>query len=207
MERSALTLTGFLATLPDTVAKPAFHTAAGRRVLGGGGIVPDVLVMADTLTSRERAAILELDRTGGRFVTSVFNYAVEYLRDHPDFEPEFNLGPSDLLHFQGALRDSGVELSPTAFRDAERFIRFQLEREIALRAWGEVGEFRRGSSRDLILQRALELLEDSASPAELLALAADSRRSDWLPVVGEVQVGSSDAPGTERDDPDEGSLP
>jgi len=38
MERGALTLNGFLATLPDTVARPVFHTQAGRQLLGGGGM-------------------------------------------------------------------------------------------------------------------------------------------------------------------------
>ena len=35
-------------------ARPIFHTDAGRVVRGGGGIVPDVLVKRDTLTSAEK---------------------------------------------------------------------------------------------------------------------------------------------------------
>ena len=191
MEQSALTLTGFLVTLPDTVAKPAFETPAGRRVFGGGGIVPDVLVLADTLTSLEREALRELDRTGGRFVNTVFSFAVEYLQKDPNPEPDFRLSSSDLLRFNEMLRASGAELSEVGFRDSERFIRFQLEKEIALRAWGAEGEFQRILSHDRILQQALGLLKDSPSRTELLALAADPGRSDWLPVVKEEEVAAS----------------
>lgn len=207
MERSVLTLSFSLATLPDTGAKPVFRTPAGRKVLGGGGIVPDVLVMADTLTLREREAILELERTGGRFVTTVFNFAVEFLQKNPDLEPDFELVPSDLRRFHEMLREAGVELSASGFQQSERFVRFQLEKEIALREWGLEGEFRRVLARDRVLQRALGLLEDSASPAELLALAAEPLRSDWLPAVGEDQVESAETPATRGGEPDEGRLP
>ncbi len=193
MERSALTLEGFLATLPDTAPKPVFRTLGGRRVLGGGGITPDVLVMADTLTNAEREAILELDRSGGSFVTAVFNFAVQYLQRHPDLGPDFVLSPTDLNSFQTTLEGAGVELSDTAFARAERFIRFQLEREIALQAWGEAGEFRRTLPYDLIAQRALDLLSRAAETDELLELAGDPRMSDWRPNVAEEE----DAPVTE----------
>ncbi len=197
MERTVLTLSGLLATLPDTVAKPPFHTPAGRMVLGGGGIVPDLLVIADTLTTRERNAILELERTGGRFFTAVFNYSVEYLQKNPDLEPGFQLTAADLHYFHDVLRESGVELSTSGFKEAERFIRFQLEKEIAQRAWGDVGEFHHAFLQDRILQRALRLLEDSTSPEELLALAAEPHRSDWLPVVQGAQEVSSGTEGRE----------
>jgi carboxyl-terminal processing protease len=140
-ERSTLTLSGSLATLPDTVAKPVFLTESGRKVAGGGGIVPDVLVMADTLTEVEQRAIRELDRLGGSFLTAVFNFAVRYLQEHPDPSPDFAVGPADLASFQELLRESEVTISQGAFQRLERFIRFHLEREIALQAWGEAGEF------------------------------------------------------------------
>ena len=183
MERSALTLTGALATLPDTVAKPVFKTDGGRTVLGGGGIVPDVLVMADTLTSSEREALFELDRSAGSFVTAVFNYSVRYLQEHADVDPGFNLSQEDLREFQNHLANSEVELTPRAFEAARRFIQFQVEREIALRAWGDVGEFRRMVSQDRAIQRALHLFEESTSTSELLELAASPELSDWVPLA------------------------
>lgn len=182
MERSALTLTGVMATLPDTVTKPVFTTEGGRTVLGGGGIVPDVLVMADTLSSSEMGGLRELDRSAGSFVTAVFNFAVEYLQEHPDLDPAFNLSRPDLQEFQSHLANSEVELTPAAFEAAERFIRFQVEREIALKAWGDVGEFRRMVFQDRAIQRAVRLLEGSTSTGELLELATDPAFSDWVPL-------------------------
>lgn len=183
MERSALTLSGFLATLPDTTAKPAFRTEGGRMVLGGGGIMPDILVMADTLTLREREALMELDRSGGSFPDAVFNYAVRYVQDHPGLETSFSLTREDLEDLRDHLAESGVELTPGAFRAAERFIRFQVEGEIALRLEGEALEFRRTIAQDRMVQRALRLLAESTSTNDLLEIASDPELSDWVPVL------------------------
>jgi len=183
MERSALTLAGFLASLPDTVAKPTYETDSGRTVLGGGGIVPDVLVMPDTLTQVEREAVLELDRTGGGFMSAVFNYAVEYLRNHPDLGRNFQLTEADVAGFREFLAESDLDLSDSALRRAERFVRFQLEREIALKAWGEAGEFQRTIPDDRAVQKALQLLTQTSSRAELFSVASDPATSDWQPSI------------------------
>ncbi len=188
LDRSALTLSWSLASLPDTTAKPVYTTDGGRRVLGGGGIIPDVLVMADTLTSVERNAILELDRSGGSFVTAEFNYAVQYIHDHPNLQPGFTLAPQDLEAFRERLAAADVTLSPASFQRAIRFIRFQLGREIALMAWGDAGEFKRMLPDDRMVQRALELLQRSTSTEELLGLARDRSFSDWTPVVARPQA-------------------
>jgi carboxyl-terminal processing protease len=89
LERSVLTLSGSRASLPDTVAKPIYRTDSGREVLGGGGIIPDVLVMADTLTTRETEVIREVDRSGPLFQTAVFNFAVRYLQENPELQRIF----------------------------------------------------------------------------------------------------------------------
>lgn len=198
LERSVLTLNASLASLPDTIAKPVYTTEGGRTVLGGGGIIPDVLVMADTLTSGERNAISELDRSGGSFVTAEFNYAVQYVHDHPDLRPGFSLDAQGLEAFRESLAASDVTLSPAAFQKAVRFIRFQLGREIALRAWGDAGEFRRTLPEDRMVQRALELLRRSSTSEELLSLARDRGFSDWTPVAepqGATEPDSVSPPG------------
>ncbi|MBT8395371.1 MAG: hypothetical protein KJN92_00335, partial [Gemmatimonadetes bacterium] len=187
LERSAVTLTGTFAALPDSAEKPVFQTAGGRTVLGGGGIVPDVLVMADTLTAAEQEALRELDRSGGNFRPSIFNFAVRYLQENPGLAPGFSLTDGALEDVHRHLTNSGVELSRSAFRAAERFIRFHVEREIALQAWGEVGEFQRLVAQDNAVRRALQLLAASTSTSALLELASDPEYSDWVPVPGDPQ--------------------
>jgi len=202
LERSTLTVNGFLASLPDTMARPVYRTQGDRRVLGGGGIVPDILVMADTLTLQEQEAVLELDRSGGSFPTAVFNFAVRYLQARPNLEPDFRLGDGDLTRFRGILAESGVTLSDSAFQRLQRFIRYQLEREIALQKWGEAGEFRRMMDTDRAVQRALTLLRRSESTAELLALAAREDLSDWKAVAAPDRVEVEGSPGDSLEEAD-----
>lgn len=206
LERSTLTINGFLASLPDTMARPVYRTDGNRRVVGGGGIVPDILVMADTLSQEEQEAVRELDRSGGRFPTAIFNFAVRYLQERPDLSRDFRLQDRDLEAFQNLLADSGVTLSGPAFQRLERFIRYQLEREIALQKWGETGEFRRMMDTDRTLQRALTVLRASESTGELLELAAREDLSDWQVVAAPDHLEADAAPeggpaGTEEDQP------
>jgi carboxyl-terminal processing protease len=208
LERSTLTLQGLLASLPDTLARPVYHTQGNRRVLGGGGIVPDILVMADTLTTSEQEAIRELDRSGGSFPATVFNFAVRYLQSHPTLEADFRLQPRDLAEFRTMLAESDVVLTDSAFRRLERFIRFQLGREVALQKWGEAGEFRRMMTDDRALQRALTLFGESSNTQQLLELAARDDLSDWKaiaapdtpPLEGSSKA-AGEAPETEGNQP------
>lgn len=183
LERSTLTLNGFLASLPDTMTRPVYRTDSDRRVLGGGGIVPDILVMADTLTQSEQEAVQELDRSGGSFPTAVFNFAVSYLQDHPDLSRDFELRPADLSSFREFLARKEVTFTDAGFQRLGRFIRYQLEREIALQKWGEAGEFQQMLDSDRAFQRALTLFHASGSPAELLEVAAREDLSDWRAVA------------------------
>ena len=95
---------------------------------------------------------------------------------------------------------SGAGVSVAAFRAAERFIRFHVEREIALHAWGDVGEFRKMLPQDKAIRRALELLAASTSTSALLETAVNPEYSDWVPVPGEPQTSeqlvASDTPGS-----------
>jgi carboxyl-terminal processing protease len=205
LERSTLTLTGDPASRPDTVAKPVFQTSGGRRVLGGGGIIPDVLVMPDTLSLSELEGIQELDRYAGLFMPAVFNYAVLFLQDHPNLDPSFHLTSADLEEFRRRMPDWGLELSRDGFQKAERFIRFQLEREIALKAWGDSGEFRRILPVDHALQRAMELLTRAGSTEDLFLVAEGPGVSDWAPPVMEERGEGTDATGEVREaDPGNG---
>lgn len=175
-EDLALGLDGALVALPDTAERPEFRSMDGRRLLGGGGIVPDVMVMPDTLTAAESRAVRTLHRQAGAFTTNLFNFAVGYLQAHPGLPEDFTVDADLMAEFRRYLGEQRMSLSDEVFSSAARYIRYQLEREIALQAFGDAGEFLHARRDDAQLERALELLRESTGTRQLIARAAAASR-------------------------------
>lgn len=160
---------------PVTIdGRPEFTSDAGRTLYGGGGITPDVFVYPETLAPEESSGVLRLFRRGGGFSVALFNYAVEYVAEHPDLEIGFTLSDADVAAFYEALGNGDDAIDPADFSAAERFVRYHMEREIALQAWGDEGEFRQLQVYDRQLARAVELLREAETPTALIAAAADA---------------------------------
>ncbi len=168
LESHTLSISGQI-VLPVTIeGRPEYESAAGRTIYGGGGITPDLFVYPETLAPREVTGVQGLFRRAGRFSAAVFDYAVDYVAKHPGLAAGFTLTDAELADFETSLVDSGVDVDSVDFADAERFVRYHLEREIATQAWGEIGPFLQLQRHDRQLQRALEILSGAGSPAELL---------------------------------------
>ena len=60
------------------------------------------------------------------------------------------------------------------FDRAERFVRYQLERDIALRAWGDAGQFDQIRSYDRQLGRAIRLLDGVTTATDLLRAVSEA---------------------------------
>jgi carboxyl-terminal processing protease len=168
----ALTLDGQVTFEPDTESRPTYESVSGRTLLGGGGITPDVFVQPETLSVSEEAAVRAIYQQAGAFNVALFNFAVRYVGEHPGLDRDFTLGENDLQAFYRALPEWSVTVDRDDFRMASRFVRYHLEREIALQAWGEQGQFLRDIAADRQLARALELLAGVESTQELLRRAA-----------------------------------
>lgn len=154
--------------------RPTHTSMGGRTLYGGGGIVPDLLVTPETLSEAEARAVQRIFRRGGAFQEALFSYAVEYVRAHAGLERGFSLSGADLRDFYGSLPDDGEPVALEDFERAERFVRYHLEREIALQAWGEQGQFEQGVPFDRQLEAALDLLARAQSTDDLFA-AIDAR--------------------------------
>lgn len=76
--------------------KDIFYTNKGRKVYGGGGIVPDVKVDDPTWTPLE----INLWRQG-----VFFNFAVHYTTVHPDITMNFDVNDNLLNEFRQYLKD------------------------------------------------------------------------------------------------------
>ena len=171
-ETGTLTLNGALTTPPDLVGRPTLTTKGGRKLYGGGGITPDVVVLADTLTTEEQTAVRGLYRHAGALEVSLFNFAVELIQERPSLRLDFQITDQDLRRLYDSMGDTiRSEIDRADFMRASRYIRYDLERKVALQKWGEATEFRRRVPYDLQLKSALDLLGRADSPESLFRVA------------------------------------
>lgn len=164
-----LSIAGQMVQPTQVDGRPTFETVGGRTIYGGGGITPDLFVAPDVLSAREVEGVRGLFTRQGGFSLAVFAFAVEYVAEHPDLQQGFSIGEADFDRFYAMLPEFGAaSVARSDFDNAERFVRYYLEREIALQAWDDAAQFRHQVGLDRQLEAAVELLTGTRTPAELL---------------------------------------
>ena len=150
----------------DTSA--VFYTDAGRVVMGGGGIRPDVTVRLDTLTEEEQAFSRGVGSNIPIYRDVLTSYALDIKGEGAVTSPDFSI--TDAMHRELArrFREHGIELADNVFADARAFLDKQLEYEVARYVFGRDEEARRRIRDDAQVTRALRLMEGVESVAELL---------------------------------------
>lgn len=157
---------------PATGQREEYRTAGGRVVYGGGGIVPDVLVQPDTLTTAEREFFDAASKAGNTYADVLFRYAVDYVRANPSLTPEFTISSQMESEVHGLLVAEGVEVTLAQMQNARRLVHRQIGLEIAQAKWGQEGRAQRANRDDNVIQTAIELLQRAPTQAELLTLGA-----------------------------------
>ena len=171
---------GFVAdtdpALDDAEDMPVFETVSGRVVYGGGGIVPDVVVLPDTLTVPERELRQALLDSEVAFNDLAFRFAVKYHRRHPDLRENFVVDVELRREFVAYLaEETGATLDSELVDAAGDLVDFQLGRQLAAAAFGEEAGLRRAVERSRQVTEAVRLLDGAATPEELLALGEQIR--------------------------------
>jgi carboxyl-terminal processing protease len=155
----------------DTARRRPYRTDAGRTVLGGGGIVPDVIVKPDTTTLAERALITAVSKKAGVFNDVMMRYAVEYERRAPNLARNFQITPEMHRELFNRLHAAGVELTWEQFEAGRRLIDARLVNEISVSRFGPSAAAQRNDVDDRTLQQALRLLQGADSQAALFQAA------------------------------------
>ena len=157
-------------------ARPAYKSDGGRVVYGGGGITPDVIVPADTITDAQQTFLKALGPKSQESYLVLYRTALE---QKAVVKPTFTVQPAWRDSVYARLTKAGVAVSRPTFDAAHELIDRDLERRVASMAFGDSAAFRRTIPYDTQLKRAMELLHSAASQRELLAAATQSRpRSD-----------------------------
>ena len=171
IENGVISLRGEVVPYPDLSDRPRYASAGGRVLRGGGGIIPDLWILPDTLTGAEGSAVRKLFAVGGDYVRTLQNWAVRYLQEHPALEPGFTMTDGDLADFHASLAERGVKLTLADLQQAGRTVKYHLGSEIALQAWEDRGRFQRNARHDAQLRKAVELLLAAGSQQDLFGLA------------------------------------
>jgi carboxyl-terminal processing protease len=167
--------------------KPIFRTDSGRKVYGGGGIHPDVVVMPDTFSTSERAFLTALQKSGSKYGDARFTFGVRYAQQHPELKPNFPVTPDMLESFYKLLNERGIAVDRTVFNGASTWVSKELGAEVTRAKWGREEVNRRANSDDPQVRAAIELLQKSPDPKALF-VAADHYGKQHATVVGEATV-------------------
>jgi len=149
-------------------ARPAFKSDGGRLVYGGGGITPDVIVPADTITDAQQTFLKALAPKSQESYLVLYRTALE---QKASVQPSFTVGQAWRDSVYARLTRVGVQVSRPEFDAAEELVDRDLERRVAAMAFGDSSAFRRTVSYDTQLKRAMELLRNAGTQRELLAAA------------------------------------
>lgn len=146
-----------------------FRTDAGRTVLGGGGITPDV----HGAPVETDSAALRLQRALGadvpQFRDAITEFALDLKERRAVTARDFAVTPAMLDAFWSRLQAAGITIDEDAYREGAPVVSRLLGAEITRYVFGPQEEFIRRVDQDPVLSRALALAEEARSTAELLA--------------------------------------
>jgi len=155
--------------------RPIFHTDAGRVVRGGGGIVPDLVIRPDTLTTADRDFAKALGNGLPQYRDALTTIALNAKKAHGITSETFKVSPAMRQQVYERLRAKEIEISAAVFNGAGALIDEQLGYEVARYVFGRPAEFRRRAAQDVQMQTALGLLRKAQTPKQLLSLAQADR--------------------------------
>jgi carboxyl-terminal processing protease len=158
-------------TAKDTVQRKAYRTDGGRIVYGGGGIVPDVILLRDTATQTEKEFFRAAGKNAAKFNDVLFGYTIEYARTHPNLQPSFAVTPEMRRELFNRLNAAGVGITREQYEGAQSYIDRRLGEEIATQKFGPTVAAQRAHLSDRQVMGALDLLRRAENQTALFQLA------------------------------------
>jgi len=155
---------------PDTF--PVIKTKAGRELIAGGGIFPDLKIANDTLTLVEREFLSQAAREEIPLVLRIEEFAFSQADSRRNSGMETGVDADDLKGFIDALGDEGIDEEYLENPLIASYLEWRISIRVAERMdrMGQSIAFR--SQRDPVVAEAIRLLK-SVGTQEDLFVAAD----------------------------------
>jgi carboxyl-terminal processing protease len=161
----------------DTIVRQAYRTDSGRTVYGGGGIVPDLMVRPDTLTSEEKDFFTTVAKGGSKFNDAIFRFAVDHVRANPNLQPNFTVTPDMLEEFYRLLVEGGLEVTPEQYDNAQRWVRQRVGYEVSLAKFGSAVASQRNNADDKMVRTAVEMLRKAPDQQALFRMVETNKQA------------------------------
>lgn len=155
----------------DTVQRKPYRTDSGRVVYGGGGIVPDLIVRPDTLTTAEKEFAAAVFRGGAAFNDVLFSFSIDYIRANPNLQQGFPVTAEMRADVFRRLQAAGIEVTREQFEAARTVLDTRLAEEITLHKFGQAAAVQRRNANDAVMRTALDLLRRAPDQQALFRLA------------------------------------
>lgn len=151
------------------VAVDTFRTEHGRRVVGGGGIMPDIAAGDTALAPGEQALEDALGNRVTQFRDAMVDVAIALRSRGAIRSRDFEVTPAMLDDLWSALRGRGVRFERSLLEGASPLVSGLLGREIARFVFGADAEAERAIAADAVIGGAVRLLGGVTTPAQLMA--------------------------------------
>ena len=166
----------FVEVLPDSLEtdsvkkeRPAFKSASGRTVYGGGAITPDVIVAEDTITTVEQEFVKSIAPKLQLVYTTLTGYAMEL---KPSVSRDFQVTQAWRDELYRRLDVAGVKIDRKQYDASQGYVDNLLEQRVSRIAFGDSTSKRRTIDDDAPLRKAMQLLDKTQNQRDLFALAA-----------------------------------
>jgi len=154
----------------------SFRTEHGRRVAGGGGIIPDVEAGDTALAPGDQALEDALGNRVIQFRDAMVDVAIELKARGAVRSRDFVVTQPMLDELGQAMRGRGFRFDRATFDGAQPLVSSLLAREIARFVFGPDAEAERAIADDKVIQEAVRRAAAASSPESLLSLAATGSR-------------------------------
>lgn len=156
-----------------SVDSTAHRSDAGRLLAGGGGIIPDLRLEPDTLSSREQRFVQALDGRLAVFRDVLTAFALELRRAGTIRSAGFVVHDAMRREVRARLQLRGVSMPDSVYAGGATILDQQLGYEIARYAFGPSAERRRRVDEDRQVSRAVALAQRASTPAALLGMSGE----------------------------------
>ncbi len=153
-------------------ARPRYRTKLGRTVLGGGGIVPDLVSFDSTADVAARRFNVELGAKVTAWVQLARSVAASYVREGAVRDSLFAVPDAWRERLYREMERRGITVSASTYADARALVDRTLSGEALRLVYGVPYWQRRTARNDATVQRAAEVLRRARTAKDALAAGA-----------------------------------